>query len=119
MNNEQIKRMLDDSYDESREDTLRSMAHDFYSRPLLSTAILVWGFAILFLALAVFSFIQLFKTDQTRWQIAYAALFICGAHGVGLINIFAWQLVHRHSIKPAIRRLELRVAELSAALKAK
>ena len=119
MSNEQLKRIIEDSYDESGEDTLRSMAHDFYSRPLLSTAILVWGFAILFLALAAFSVIQFFKTDQTRWQIAYAALFICGAHGVGLIKIFAWQMVHRHSIKREIKRLELRVAELSETLKTK
>ena len=119
MSNEQIKRSIEDSYDEAREDTLRSMARDFYSRPLLSTAIVVWGFATLFLALAVFSVIQFFKTDQTQWQIAYAALFICGAHGVGLMKIFAWEMVHRHSIKREIKRLELRVAELSEAPKSK
>jgi len=119
MNNEQIKRIIDDSYDESREDTLRSIARDFYSRRLLSTAVVVWGFATLFLALAAFSVVQFLKTDQTQWQIAYAALFICGAHGVGLMKIFAWEMVHRHSIKREIKRLELRVAELSETLKTK
>jgi hypothetical protein len=29
MSNEQLKRIIEDSYDESSEDTLRSMAHDF------------------------------------------------------------------------------------------
>lgn len=119
MSNEETKRIIEDSYDESSEDTLRSMARDFYSRPLLPTAILVWGFAILFLALAAFSVIQFFKTDQTRWQLAYAALFICGAHGVGLMKIFAWEMVHRHSIKRAIKRLAPRVTELSETLKTK
>jgi positive regulator of sigma E activity len=119
MSDEPIKKIIEDSYDDSKEETLRSMASDLYSRRLLSTAILVWVWAIIFIALAVFSAVQFFKTDQTQWQIMYAALFILGAHGVGLMKIFAWEMVHRHSIKREIKRLELRVAELSETIKGK
>lgn len=119
MNDEQIKRITEGTYDDSKEETLRSMASDFYSRRLLSTAILVWAWAIIFMALAVYSALQFFKTDQTKWQIMYAALFILGAHGVGLMKIFGWEMVHRHSIKRDIKRLELRVAELSETLRGK
>lgn len=113
MNEDQIKKIVDDSYDTAREDTLLSMASDFYSRKMMSTAILVWAWAILFLALAVYSAIQFFGTDDTKAQILYAVLFISGAHGIGLMKIFAWEMVHRHSIKREIKRLELRMAEFS------
>jgi positive regulator of sigma E activity len=117
--NEQIKKIIEDSYEDSKEETLRSMAGDFYSRRMLSTAILVYVWVIVFIALAAYSAMQFFKADQTQGQIMYAALFILGAHGVGLMKICAWEMIHRHSIKRDLRRLELRVAELSEMLKSK
>ena len=119
MSDETIKRIVEDSYDESKEEGLRSIVRDFYSRRLLSTAIVVWGLGLLFFALAAYSAIQFFKSDQTQGHIMYAALFICGLHGVGLMKIFAWEMVHRHSIKREIKKLELHVVELSEALKAR
>ena len=79
MSQEQIRKIVEDSYDDSKEETLRAMARDFYSRRLLSTAILVWGWAIVFIALAAYSALQFFKADQTKEQIMFAALFILGA----------------------------------------
>ena len=49
----------------------------------------------------------------------YAALFIIGAHGVGLMKILAWGMLHQQSIRRDLKRLELRVAELSETLKSK
>jgi hypothetical protein len=117
MSNEQIGKIIEDSYDDSKEETLRAMARDFYSRRLLSTAILVWGWGIVFTALAVYSAMQFFKADQTQGQIMYAALFVLGAHGIGLMKIFAWQMIHQRSIRRDLKRMELRVAELSEMLK--
>ena len=117
MSDAQIKRIIEDSYDDSKEDTVRSMVSDFYSRRMLSFAIVAWVVGMLFVGLAVFSGVQFFKTSQTQWQIAYAALFISGIHGIGLIKIFAWDMVHRNSIKREIKRLELRIAELTETIK--
>jgi hypothetical protein len=119
MSNEQIRKIIEDSYDDSKEETLRGMARDFYSRRMLPTTILVYVWGIPFIALAVFSAMQFFKADQTQGQIMYAALFILGAHGVGLMKICAWGLLHRHGITRNLKRLELRVAELSEMLKSK
>jgi uncharacterized membrane protein YbjE (DUF340 family) len=116
MNNEQIKKIVEDTYDESREDTVWSMVGDFYSRKMLSTVILVWVWAIIFLAGATYCAVQFFRTDQTRSQIMYAAIFICCVHGIGLIKIFAWEMMHRHGIKREIKRLEIRTAELASSL---
>jgi hypothetical protein len=114
MNDEQIRKIIDgpQDYEDSKEDSLRSMLADFYSRRMLSTAILVWFWGIVFVAGAVYSAVQFFAADQTKDQIMYAALFICLVHFVGLMKVFAWQMIARNSIKREIKRLELRIAEL-------
>ena len=112
MDEELIKKMIEDGYDDEREDNIRSMLKDFYSRKMLSTAILVWVWAIVFLAGAVYTGIQFFKTDQIRAQIMHAALFIVCVQGISLMKIFAWEVIHRNSIKREIKRLELRIVEM-------
>jgi len=119
MDQEQIKRMIDDTYDVSREDSILSMAKDFYSRKMLSTAILVWAFGIIFFAGAVYSAIQFFETDETKMQIMHAAIFVPCVLAIGFMKVFAWEMVHRHSIKREIKRLELRIAELAEMVKGK
>lgn len=62
---------------------------------------------------------QFFRADQTQGQIMYAALFILGAHGVGLMKILAWQMLFRYGIRRDLKRLELSVAELSDMLRSR
>jgi len=107
MNNEKIKKITDDNYDESKEDSIWSMARDFYSKKFLSTAILVWVWAIIFFAGAAYCGIKFFETDETKYYIMYAALFVCFVHGIGLMKIFAWQMIHRNSIKREIKKLKM------------
>lgn len=120
MNDKEIRKIIDGSqdYDDSKEDTLRMMLSDFYSRKMLSTAILVWVWGIVFIAGAVYGAVRFFAADQTKAQIMYAALFICFVLFVSLMKVFAWQMIVRNSIKREIKRLELRIAELPAALTA-
>jgi hypothetical protein len=105
--------MIDDKYDDAREDTIRSMLSEFYSRKMAATAVFVWAIGVIFLALAVYSAVAFFRTDQTKYQILYATIFITCFHAMGLMKIFAWQVLHRNSIKREIKRLELRIAELT------
>lgn len=121
MNDEQIRKIIDgpQDYDDSKEDSLCSMLSDFYSRKMLSTAILVWFWGIIFVAGAVYSAVKFFDAEQTRDQIMYAAVFVCLVHFVGLMKVFAWQMIARNSVKREVKRLELRVAELSASLTGK
>jgi hypothetical protein len=119
MNDEQIKKIIEDTYDESKEETLRSMARDFYNRKMLSIVILVWFWAIIFIAGAIYSGLEFFKTDQICDQIMFAAVFICCANGLGLMKIFAWLMIHKNSIKREIKRLEFRIVELSDIMKSK
>jgi hypothetical protein len=106
MKNEEIKSNVDETCNELKEDSIWTMASDFYSRKLLSAVILVWVWAIIFIAGAVYCGVEFYKTDQTKSQIMYAALFVCCFNGICLMKIFAWQMIHRQGIKRAIKKLK-------------
>ena len=106
MDNEEIKDNVDDTRNEVKEDSIWTMARDFYSRKLLSTAILVWIWAIIFIAGATYCGVKFYTTDQTKFQIMYAALFVCCFNGICLMKIFAWQMIHRQSIKRELKKLK-------------
>jgi hypothetical protein len=114
--NDDIRNILDDRYDASREDSIRAMIGDFYSRRMLSTAVFIWLWGLIFLAGAIYSAIRFFGADEVKSQILYAALFICLFNLLGLVKIFAWQIIHRNGIKREIKRLEIRIAELAKSL---
>ena len=119
MDEEQIKKIVEDTYDVSKEDSIMSMARDFYSWEMWSTAVVVWIWVIIFFAGAVYSAVQFFETDQTKSQIMYAAIFVPCVLAIGFMKVFAWEMLHRNSIKREIKRLELRIAELSQIVKGK
>lgn len=113
---EQIKRIIDDSYDASQEDTVLSIVKDFYSRKLMSIAIMVWVWAIIFFAGAAYSAARFLGSNETKSQIMYAAIFVPCVLGIGFMKVFAWEMVNRHSIKREIKRLELCIADLAKSL---
>jgi hypothetical protein len=117
MNEKEIRKIIDDSYDESREDTYVSMVRDFYSRKMWSTAIFIWVWGMLFFAGAAYCAFKFSNANQTKSQIMYAAIFICFVQGISVMKNFAFQMIHRHSIKREIKRLELRIAELNETVK--
>ncbi len=90
MSDEQIKRIIEDDYDDSKEETLRTISRDLYSRKFRSAAILTWIWSLVFIALAAYSAMQFFEAGQTREQIMYAAILILGVHGVGLMKVLVW-----------------------------
>ncbi|MHC4552848.1 MAG: DUF6768 family protein [Planctomycetota bacterium] len=119
MNEEQIQNMMNDTYEQTKEDTLRGMVKEFYNTRMRSIVILVWAFALLFVAGAVYSAIQFFKVEEVKSLIMFATIFIVCAHWIDLMKIFAWQMIHKNSIKREIKRMELRIAELSQTVKEK
>ena len=106
MNDEQINKNVDDTCNDSKEDSIWSMAWDFYGPQMRSTAIFVWIGAIIFIVGAAYFGAKFLQTDQTKSQIMYAALFVCFVHGIGLMKIFAWLMIHRRGIKREIKKLK-------------
>ena len=116
MTDEQIRRILDDNYEPDRESPLMSMARDFYNKRMLSTIIVVWFWALLFMAGAVYSGIMFFRVEPIRSQIMHATIFTCCLVFVSFMKVFAWQMIHRNGIVREIKRMELRISELARAL---
>ena len=106
MNDEQTKKNVNDNCNESKDDSIWSMARDFYGPKMRSTAILVWVWGIIFFIPAVYSTIKFFKTDQTKDLILYAAIFICCFNGICLMKVFAWMMIQRLAIKREIKKLK-------------
>lgn len=119
MNDKQIKKILDGTYDEPREETIGSMLRDFYNRRMLSIVIFVWVWGLFIAGAAIYSGVKFFETDQTRSQIMYATIFIASCQFIALTKIFAWQMIHRNSIKREVKSLELRIAALTSLLEGK
>lgn len=119
MNDEEIKKIIDDTYDESKEDTYRAMLRDFFSKKMRWVMINLYVWSSIFFVLVVVSIIQFFRTDQTKYQIMYAAIFICCSLSIGFCKVITFVMLQRHSIKREIKRLELRIAELNQTVKNK
>lgn len=117
MSEEQIQKMIEDMYDESKANTLHSMIKDFYNRKMQSIVIIVWTFALVCIAGAVVCGVLFAKAGETKMMILYATLFLVCVHWIDLMKIFAWQFIHRNGIKREIKRLEIRIAELSETVK--
>jgi hypothetical protein len=106
MDNEEIKNNVGDTRNELKEDSIWSMASDFYSRKMLPVVILIWIWAIIFFAGAVFCGVKFYKTDQTKSQIMFAALFVCCFQGICLMKNLGSQVIHRQGLKRAIKKLK-------------
>ena len=117
--NDKLTEMSNETYDESKEGTIRSMIGDFYNRKMASVIILVWVFGLIFIVIAVLSGVEFFVSEQTKDLVMYAVIFLASIHFIGLMKLFAWMMIHRNSIKREIKRLELRIAELTEMLKSK
>ncbi len=95
----------------SKDDTLRSMAGDFYNRKMLPFVILVWAYSLAFIAGAIYSGIKFFDAEDAKCQIMFAVIFVCCFQFICLMKLFAWGMIHRVGIKRAIKRLEKLIAE--------
>ncbi len=117
--NEEIKKIVEDMQDDSRNEGFMSMLGDFYNRKTLSVVIFAWVWGIVFIIGAIYSGVKFFDSGDSKYQIMYASLFITFMIFLSIIKVFAWELMSRNNIKREIKRLELRIAELTAIVKDK
>jgi hypothetical protein len=119
MDQEQIKKIIEDTYDDSKEDNLLSMVGQLYSRKMFSSLIAHGAYSLVFIVLAVFCGFEFFETQQVQYQIMYAAIFVCCIQFVTLRKNIYWQMLHKNSVSREIKRLEIRIAELNETVKNK
>ena len=119
MNEEEMKKIIDGTYDDSREDTLLSMVGQLYSQKMVPSMIVHLAYSLPFIVGAVFCGIKFFNTDQTQYQIMYAAIFVCCIQFCIFSKAKYWQMLYKINTSREINRLELRIAELNETVKNK
>lgn len=121
MDKEQIKKIIDNppEYDEPIGDNYFSMIRDFFSKELRWAVIGLYIWFFIFVTPIIISIIQFFKTDDTRFQIMYAAIFVCCWLSIGCLKIYMLVVLQKHRISREIKRLEFRIVELAEAIKDK
>ena len=121
MNEEEIRKIIDspDEYNDTKEESYISYARDFFKHSQRWAIILVFAHFFFFLALAIISGILFLISETTKYQIMYAALFVVFILIGYLIKIFGWVWGSRNIISREIKRLELRIADLSETVKNK
>ena len=121
MDKEQIRKIIDSppEYDESKEDTMRQWFIDGYNKKMRWITFGVCASYFILLFPMVFCVIQFFRTDQTKYQIMYAAIFLFCSHWMGFESVFAWVMMQRPRISRERKRLELCIAELIETIKEK
>ena len=105
--------------DEACEYDLWSRVCDFYNRRMLSSLIVVWSWAIICIAAALFSAVRFYRSEETRDLILFATVFVCCIIFMSTVKLFAFHLIQRNGFRREIRQLELSLAELTALLQAK
>ncbi len=117
MDKEQIKKIINGlpEYDESEEDTARSWIKDFYSKRMTWVMINFYVVCFFLLFPIIISIIKFFRTDQAKYQIMYAAIFVCCHLWFCFVGIFSCVMMQR----PRLSRLEFRIAELIETIKDK
>lgn len=113
MNDKKMQAMIDEIYDSSKEDTLLSMVGQLYSRRMLPSFLVHGAYSLAFIVPAVYCGIKFFDTPQVQFQLMYAAIFICCIHVIFLRKVIYWQMLHKNSISREVKRLEVRIVELT------
>jgi hypothetical protein len=119
MTDKQTEAMIDEIYDTSKEDTLLSMVGQLYSRRMLPSFLVHAAYSLVFIVPAVYCGIKFFDTQQVQYQLMYAAIFICCIQVVFLRKVIYWQMLHKNSISREVKRLEVRIAELTQTVRSK
>jgi hypothetical protein len=119
MNEEQIKKIIDDVYDNFEEDSLLSMVGQLYSKRMFNSFIAHFLYGLPFMIGAVYCGIKFFKTDQSQFHIMYAAIFVCCIQFCIFSKAKYWQMLYKINTSREIKRLELRIAELNETVKNK
>ena len=101
------------AYDLDREEGVFRQWAGIFRGKLRWVAILATIEAAVFMVLMVLAAIEFFQTDDTKWQIFYATGVLLLALLLLLVKLWGWMQMNRYSIQREIKRLELRILELS------
>ena len=76
-------------------------------------AIVTWCFLVFFTAFAICCYLAFDAATTTKYQLLCITLFSISIMGTELIKLWYWLIWNRYSIVREVKRLELRIVELT------
>jgi hypothetical protein len=120
MSDELVRKILDDAeYDTAREHSLRRFIASAFEARTRAYTWLVAIAIVLATGVAVWMAILFFGTQELRALILYATVFNTCMLTIAAVRLFLWQVLLRQGTFREIKRLELRIVELTKTLQAK
>jgi len=113
-----LKKALQDAdaagdFGPAQEETFRQMlAGTFRSQPRWMSLI-AWTYILVFTAIAVIAAVQFFGAEAVRGQILWATVFLTSNMIIMMLKMWFWMIMNRNRIIREVKRLELRIAELT------
>ena len=101
---------------ETGEPGMRELMAETFRGKLRLFTFLTWFMVLVFFVLQVVSAVFFFQSDNTDNKLMWATAFLFFGIGVAMLKMWNWMQMDKVSLLREIKRLELQVARLSAAL---
>jgi len=96
-------------FDADRDESLRAMFADAFRGRMRWMSAVVWGYALLFTAVAVVAAVLFFRAAAVREQILWATVFTVSTVWLVLVKMWIWQRWNRNLLRRRIDALEARL----------
>ena len=101
-------------FDELDEQSLSEMVADSFRGKSRWLVVLVYFCMIVYTCLVIFAAVRFFQTEHTREMIGWAAAFVVGVFGIGMLKVWYWMELNKNAVTREIKRFELQLARLSS-----
>jgi hypothetical protein len=118
MQDDPIKKALQEAdvagdFGPAQGETFRQMISDTFRSQPRWMSVMAWIYALLFTAVAVVAAVKFFGAEGVRNQILWATVFLTSNMIVMILKVWFWMIMNRNRILREVKRLELRIAELT------
>ena len=76
-------------------------------------SLIVWVYAIIFTAVAVYAAVKFFGTEQVGTKVFHVGLFLTAAIMVMTVKIWSWMVINRAILECRLDRIEAKIDELA------
>ena len=99
-------------YDAGKEETLREVLTEGFRGMNRWLSVLAWGYAAIFIGMAIGCAVMFFRSSSERDWIMYAALFVVMNADLVLVKLWFWQRWSRNSVVREVKRMELNLLKV-------
>ena len=116
--NDPIKKALQDAdvaddFGPAQGEIFRQMLADTFKSQPRWMSVMAWTYILLFTAVMVVAAVQFFDADAVSGQILWATVFLASCMTVMMLKMWFWMIMNRNRVLREVKRLELRIAELT------